>query len=442
MPNTGGAAAAAASVEGADEKSLLKNILSIVTAHNLHTSCIPSLRSMRASITAAASSSSSSASGGKRPVLSLSDIAARKSNKGKGLKMVTSLLSKVLFSYGEHCHTQGLYDEAIAAFLSCAEPAAPRNAVHSAIVNGNWHDAIAIGGRYYVEGDDERCDDFEDDMDPYGSNKVTSLNPRRIAQGIIEDYKSMLEQGLGGIESNEYISIFCSNTQKKPSSAESDISPPEESGETQAISIATLCLEYFNDIEGAVAILLLAKAWRAAAQMASRHGRSDLLTEDVGGALRFEAKAMIRLLPERTSKQTEVVAKLNELWSDPAARLEAVSGVDAGRCVQRLCFYLVDGVVLCNYYVVDSIINSWCEFNLRPIGCNAWRRGSCRGNKKRVRRRHERVQQPISRLEPVSSLQRVERIQHPVHALGQLDVPSQCHVAVLRSRLLQQQEAL
>lgn len=325
-------------LEAADEKSLLQNILSIVSVHHLHILCIPGLRSMRASITTASSSSStsSSSSGAKRPVMSLTDIAARKSNKGQGLKRVTALLSKVLFSYGEHCHTQGLYDEAIAAFLSCSEPAAPKCAVHAAIVNGNWHEAIAIGGGYYTEGDDERCDDEDDDMDPYGSNKVTSLNPKRVAQGIIEDYKSMLEQGLGGIESNEYISIFCSNTEKTPQTetvVNITTSTSSESGETQAISIATLCLEYFNDIEGAVAILLLAKAWRAAAQMASRHRRSDLLTEEVGGALRFEAKAMIRLLPERTSKQTELVRQLNEMWSDPAKRLEAVSGVDTGDVV-------------------------------------------------------------------------------------------------------------
>ena len=332
MPSTAATSSGPASsaLEPADEKALLQSILSIVSVHHLHVSCIPGLRSLRASITAATSSSSSS-SGAKRPVMSLTDIAARKANKGQGLRRVTTLLSKVLFSYGEHCHTQGLYDEAIAAFLSCTEPSAPRCAVHAAIVNGNWHEAIAIGGRYYVEGDDEQCEE-EDDMDPYGSNKVTSLNPKRVAQGIIEDYKSMLEQGLGGIESNEYISIFCSNAQKTQTDS---VAPPEESGETQAISIATLCLEYFNDIEGAVAILLLAKAWRAAAQMASRHRRSDLLTEEVGGALRFEAKAMIRLLPERTSKQTEVVSKLNEMWSDPAKRLEAVSGVDAGECVSE-----------------------------------------------------------------------------------------------------------
>jgi hypothetical protein len=162
---------------------------------------------------------------------------------------------------------------------------------------------------------------------------VTSLNPRRIAQGIIEDYKSVLEQGAGGIESNEYISIFSFHTKTSPGV---DAVLPEESGESQAISVATLCLEYFNDIEGAVAILLLAKAWRAAAHMASRHRRADLLTEEVGGALRFEAKAMIRLLPERTAKQTDVVSKLNEMWVDPAARLEAVAGVDAGTMILLL----------------------------------------------------------------------------------------------------------
>lgn len=311
-------------LDAANEKLLLGSILSIVTTHHLHTICIPGLRSLRTSITAAASSSGGS--GARRPVMSLNDIAARKANKGKGVKIVSALLSKVLYSFGEHCHKQGQYDEAVSAFLSSSEPDAPRSAIHAAIVNGNWHEAIAIGGRYYVEGDDEN-DEFDDELDPYSSNKVSSLNPRRIAQGIIEDYKSSLEQGLGGIESNEYISVFCSTTQK---SAVSDISPSEETGESQAISIATLCLEYFNDIEGAVTILLLAKAWRAAAHMASRHRRSDLLTEDVGGALRFEAKAMIRLLPERTAKQTELVEKLNDLWRDPATRLEAVSGVDAG----------------------------------------------------------------------------------------------------------------
>lgn len=309
----------------ADEQSLFSGILSIVMTHNLHASCIPSLRTLRADITSAAATAPSS--GAKRPVLSLSDIAARKASKGKGLQMVSGLLSKVLCSFGEYCHTQGKYEEAITAFLSSSEPSAPRSAIHAAIVNGSWLEAIAIGGRFYVEGDDEKSEEYEDELDPYGSNKVTSLNPRRIAQGIIEDYKSMLEQGLGGIESSEHISLFCSNTQKAPGPGEDS---PSESGETQAVGIATLCLEYFNDIEGAVAILLLAKAWRAAAQMASRHRRTDLLTEEVGGALKFEALAMIRRLPERTAKQTELVLKLNELWSDPAARLEAVSGVDAG----------------------------------------------------------------------------------------------------------------
>ena len=308
------------------ENEFIKKFLSIVTAHNLHTTCISSLREIRADVLSATSSKPNVSSGTRRPVMSLNEITARKTNKDKGMKIINSLLSKVMFSYGERCHSQGHYDEAIAAFLCSSEPSASRCAVHAAIVNGNWQEAIAIGGRYYVEGDDEEDDEF----DPFSSNKVTSLHPKSIAQSIIEDYKSMLEQGLGGIESKEYISIFCLNTRKTQAANVSGMDLPEETSESQAVGIATLCLEYFNDIEGAISILILAKAWKAAVNMAYRHRRADLVMEDVGGALRFEAKAMMRLLLERTERHTELVTKLNELWTNPAARLEAVSTVDSG----------------------------------------------------------------------------------------------------------------
>ncbi|CAE7587028.1 unnamed protein product, partial [Symbiodinium microadriaticum] len=232
----------------------------------------------------------------------------------------------IYHSYGGECHSQGNFKEAVSAYLASAEPDVAKLAVNSAIQSGDWQLALGVAGRFFDP--NAQVDDSGEEENPFFAGQtVGSLDPRVIAQGLIDDYRSTVEQGFGGEDTgSELVTAFQHHSIKEVDDADDGMGARVT--DDRAMEAAQLCMEYFDDVEGAVSILLLSKRWMQAAELASRKRRQDLLREEVGGAAKSEASRMIRLLVERQDRHIELVNKLNALWEDAPGRLTAVSGVD------------------------------------------------------------------------------------------------------------------
>ena len=309
-----------------DAQEVMRDILSSVATNKLHNICFPRLRFLRQRMLSKAQETQGATSvPAGRPSLQLRTKKKSAVTKHPAVVMVTSLLAKIYSSYGDLCHSQGNFKEAVTAYLASMEPDKAKLAVNSAIQSGDWQLALGIGGRFFDP--KAEADEGDDEENPFFPGQtVASLDPRVIAQGLIDDYRSTVEQGFGGEDADsELVTAFQHHTVKDADATDNIAARVTDD---RAMEAAQLCLEYFDDVEGAVSILLLSKRWMQAAELASRKRRQDLLREEVGGAAQAEAVRIIRLLAERQTRHIELVDKLNALWADAPGRLSAVSGVD------------------------------------------------------------------------------------------------------------------
>jgi hypothetical protein len=310
-------------VHGAD---LIADIVAAVGNHKLHTLCFPFLRNLRQRTVAAlneATAAANAAAG--RPTLQLRSKKKASMDNHPAVVMVTSLLCKVYSSYGDECHAAGRFKEAVSAYLANTDTNSAKQAVNSAIQSGDWQLALGIAGRYFDPS--AEADGSADDENPFfQAQTIGSLDPKVIARDLIDDFRCTVEQGFGGENADsEIVTAFQHHSARE---AESDDGQGVRVTDDRAMEAAQLCMEYFDDVEGAVSILLLSKRWMQAAELASRKRRLDLLREEVGGAAKSEASHLIKLLVDRQQKHIELVDKLNALWVDAPGRLVAVSGVD------------------------------------------------------------------------------------------------------------------
>jgi hypothetical protein len=320
-----------------DLSQLVSDLLSIVTKNQIFVPCFPKLRNLRQKILSVLTNlptPTTQTIGGL--TLKLKKKTPTISESHSALLPVTSLLSKVFYAFGQHCSIKGEYAEAITAYLSSTEPLAPRGAVEAAIQNGDWLLALGLGGRFF----DPNEANEEVDETPFfqNSQQTRSLDPKDIARELIDAFRSSLEQGGGEDAASEYYTLFQHNATKTGDVATT-------TGD-HAMEASQLCLEYFDDVEGAIGILVLSKRWRLAAQLAARKRRLDLLREEVcflfphfvsphsssqiGSSLKGEVQQVMKILIERQNKHLELVEKITALWIDGPGRLKAVSEVDPG----------------------------------------------------------------------------------------------------------------
>ena len=166
---------------------------------------------------------------------------------------------------------------------------------------GDWQLALMIAARYGdygknsdvtpdssdVAGNDRISDDVDNtlslnDKIDYGMNDSniaesnSSLDPKRIAYEIVSAFKESLEQGESGLFDNitggEIVGFGENNANVEITSK-------------KAFEAAQISMDYCNDVESAVTILLLSSEWLAAAEMSLKGNRRDLLIEEVRGRI-------------------------------------------------------------------------------------------------------------------------------------------------------------
>jgi hypothetical protein len=181
------------------------------------------------------------------------------------IELGKNLLRRIKIAYGDICTSKQLYAEAITSYLS-ADPPSYQDAIKAARSGGDWQKALLLVGRQAVE-----------------ERKDPTLALRRIAAEIVLTFKESVEQGgeNDNIEGSSFIlpSYLVSRNIISSTDISSASSIQEE--KDRAVEVAQISLDYCDDTESAVAILLSAKKWSNALQTCIRKNRSDLLEEEV-----------------------------------------------------------------------------------------------------------------------------------------------------------------
>ncbi len=267
-------------------RNLQNDLFQLIRDSDLFTSILPLLRGTLIDL---------------KIISSIGSSSGRKNTYGDFL---LGLLSKLQLTYGHKCCSILKYDEAIASFLSTIPPSA-KEAVNAARMNSDWKTAIAIVGRHAAHD--------------------TELNPKTLVQEIISDYRETLEQveyddGDEGYGNFPLPTLYVDPLQSWQLSDE--INFPVEASK--------LCLDYLDDTDGAVSILLMAHKWIEAINLALSRDRFDLLSDDVYTATVDAAKQLVRQIVKRGKSHLELVNELNEnIWKNREQRLQHVSTTEA-----------------------------------------------------------------------------------------------------------------
>ena len=185
---------------------------------------------------------------------------------------IRGLLNKTHLSYGQVCVSKQLYDEAVVSFLATSPPSYTP-AILAAKQNADWQLTLSLTGREAI-----------------AEKANVALKLKRVAIEIVTAFRASLEQGdedLGDVVSSVLPSYLAKrehinetfNYLTKTGPTRSPVA--KASSGDRALEAAQISLDYCQDAETAVAILLLARKWVPAIQIAVRSQRLDLLTEEV-----------------------------------------------------------------------------------------------------------------------------------------------------------------
>ena len=203
--------------------------------------------------------------------------------------LINSFCNSVRSSFGRYCVTKQRHLEAATAFLSVSPPM-PIEAIEAARQAGDWQLALTIAGRFHNSSliATEVVVSTDESMRVVSSSRMFDLDPRRIANEIVNGYYETIEQAESGMFGDELESEAEAIQGPGASFGVAGVgrSPHSRrrtglgSGDL-AVEAAQLSVDYCQDVERAVALLLAARRWTAAAQVVLKAGRRDLLENEV-----------------------------------------------------------------------------------------------------------------------------------------------------------------
>jgi hypothetical protein len=224
---------------------------------------------------------------------------------GRICESINKLLRKLRGSFGAQCASEQLFNEAVSSYLA-AEPPFIQEAIRAARQDGNWQLALTIAGQYWMRrtaknGTDSGSSGADDEV-------PTAVH---IAQEIVSAFRASLEQGESE-DSFGGLGLGCGE--------------PIDGGMTadKAMEAAQISLDFCNDAEGAVAILVGSRHWTEAIKATIRSSRNDLLFEEIAPAIRGAAADLLAKIERRKKRHTELVTDLNLLWGNAEERLQKV----------------------------------------------------------------------------------------------------------------------
>jgi hypothetical protein len=208
-----------------------------------------------------------------------------------------NLVRALHVSYGQHCLHNKFYKEAVSAFLSC-EPPAANMALDASEQLGDWQLSMVIAGRYFPQ-------DRE-------------LGPVPTAQKIVQSFRGALMNDSAELEEADF-AVGADGT---------GATAVDVAGGDRPVEVAQLSVDYLDDVETAIGILLSCKRYTAATRMALRANRLDILEGDIAEVLSRGAVCMVEILEARVLRQVALVKELEGLWADPEARVKLVADTE------------------------------------------------------------------------------------------------------------------
>lgn len=199
-------------------------------------------------------------------------------------QIAIDLLNRLKMNYGSLCISKQLYDEAMSAYLTC-NPPEYTEAIRAAKLGLDWQGALSIAGRQAIH----------EKVDP----KVVL---RKLATEIVSSFKESLDQGDN--DAHEGCSILPAylapvDTLNTYSNADHSnleaVTIVHDSKTDRATQAAQICLDYCEDAESAVNILVTVRQWSQAIQVAIRYSRLDLLSGEVDTPMYTKIKKLIAL---------------------------------------------------------------------------------------------------------------------------------------------------
>jgi elongator complex protein 1 len=191
-------------------------------------------------------------------------------SKFNSISVAKRFITSTRKHYAQHCLQQMQYHMAIASFLACYPPL-PQRAIDSASAAGDWQQAIFLANRFHQ------------------ASSSAVVAPMKLIQDIVSNFKQNQDtvstsQSLEmtaltvtqAITSAESVSVLKSAL---ASSNSSIVGNKEGAEENRAVTAARLCVEYLQDVESAVTILVTAQQWTLAMDYAGRFQRRDLYDE-------------------------------------------------------------------------------------------------------------------------------------------------------------------
>ncbi len=247
--------------------------------------------------------SATNQTGGYALTLSMLQSAVATANKDKNMVktkvVLLSVLSSLRYDYALHLRKQRDPPlSQVVALLLHVEPPKVKEAIDISVEMGDLHQALFLSSMY--------C-----------KNSATPDVPAPVvlARTIVSAY----ETGLTGSPSVLEVALEAALHDDDKS----------DNGISEARQIAQICLDYCeNDVENAVAILLRNRELLIAAHIAMRHGRRDLLDDDVNSSVKGAAYEFIVGLQQMEGAIKDCVQVLQGVWKDPEKRLAETRASD------------------------------------------------------------------------------------------------------------------
>jgi elongator complex protein 1 len=186
------------------------------------------------------------------PIFTRIALSSNKKKQSNDDNILYKFLSKLKLSHGNFCILKMDYKEAIVAFMTAVPPHAS-DAIRACRLESNWEYALIIAGRY--------------------SNLLGCDNSQQsLAQDIVAEYRENLEFNNENYDEENY---------DNSSNNISEMGSTFDNSGDKGIEAAQLCLDYCNDAESAVSILILSQKWLEAAGASMKKNRNDLLHDEV-----------------------------------------------------------------------------------------------------------------------------------------------------------------
>ena len=198
------------------------------------------------------------------PTTSLSD----KTTEGGTHKLLSALHS----SYAAGCVSSGQYNQAIYAYLLSVPPEVDK-AVTSSRMMGDWSLALTIASVF--------------DISDESASVTEASRASRVAREIVETYLAGIEQAQSCVE-DMFTARSQDHSKEQDIGSDSLLKPASMIQSFDNLSrleadrpshAAQLCIQYCQDVEGAIQILVAAHRWQEAILTCCQQRRRDLLLE-------------------------------------------------------------------------------------------------------------------------------------------------------------------